>query len=247
MSMPIDRFTMTSNIIKPMRANQVSVGWQYVTPSKEYDFTADAYYKRVDNVYDYSDGDTWMTWIEMERLLKGGRGRAYGLELCAHRNSGRLTGWLAYTLSWAENKIDGINDGDWYTASNDRRHDVTAVATYRFNDRWRFSAAWQFSSGQALTAPSAKYDIMGETYYYYAERNGYRAPACHHLDIGVISDKRLSDKLSRTLTFGIYNVYNRRNPFMLYFENDDDKPSGTKANKVSLFGIVPSVSYVLKF
>lgn len=247
MSMPIDRFTMTSNIIKPMRANQVSVGWQYMTPSKEYDFTADAYYKRVDNVYDYSDGSTWMTWIEMERLVKGGRGRAYGLELCAHRNAGRLTGWLAYTLSWSENKIDGINDGDWYTASNDRRHDVTAVATYRFNDSWRLSAAWQFSSGQALTAPSAKYDIMGETYYYYAERNGYRAPACHHFDLGVISDKRLSDKLSRTLTFGIYNLYNRRNPFMIYFENDDDKPTGTKANKVSLFGIVPSVSYVLKF
>ena len=247
MSMPIDRYTMTSNIIRPMRANQVSVGWQYATPSNENDFTADVYYKRVDNVYDYADGNTWMTWVQMERLVKGGRGRAYGLELCAHRNAGRLTGWLAYTLSWAENKIDGINDGDWYTASNDRRHDVTAVATYKFNDRWRLSAAWQFSSGQALTAPSAKYDIMGETYYYYAERNGYRAPACHHLDLGVISDKRLSDKLSRTLTFGIYNVYNRRNPFMLYFENDDDKPTGTKANKVSLFGIVPSVSYVLKF
>lgn len=247
MSLPIDRFTMTSNIINPMRANQVSVGWQYVTPSKDYDFTADVYYKKVHNVYDYSDGSTWMTWIEMERLLKGGRGRAYGLELCAHRNSGRLTGWLAYTLSWSENKIDGINDGDWYTASNDRRHDVTAVATYRFNDNWRFSAAWQFSSGQALTAPSAKYDMMGETYYYYAERNGYRGPACHHLDLGVISDRRLSDKLSRTLTFGIYNVYNRRNPFMIYFENDDTKTTGTKANKVSLFGIVPSVSYVLKF
>lgn len=247
MSMPIDRFTMTSNIVKPMRANQVSVGWQYATPDKDYDFTADVYYKKVDNVYDYSDGSTWMTWIQMERLLKGGRGRAYGLELCAHRNAGRLTGWLAYTLSWAENKIDGINDGDWYTASNDRRHDVTAVATCRLNDSWRLSAAWQFSTGQALTAPSAKYDAMGDTYYYYAERNGYRAPECHHLDLGVISDKRLSDKISRTLTFGIYNVYNRRNPFMIYFDNDESKETGTKANRVSLFGIVPSVSYALKF
>lgn len=246
-SMPIDRYTMTSNIVRPMRANQVSLGWQFATESRAFDFSADAYYKLVDNVYDYADGDTWMTWIQMERIIRGGRGRAYGVELCAHKNAGPLTGWLAYTLSWAENKIGGINDGDWYTASNDRRHDISAVATLRLNERWTLSAAWQFSSGQALTAPSAKYDLMGKTYYYYAERNGYRAPAAHHLDLGATSEKRLSDRLRRTLTIGIYNLYSRRNPYMIYFSNDDDSPTGTTCNKISIFGFVPSVSYSIKF
>lgn len=247
MSMPIDRYTMSSNIIRPMRASQVCAGTQVATPAGGYDFSADVYYKRVDNVYDYRDGQTWLTWIQMERMVKGGRGRAYGLELCAHKNAGRLTGWLAYTLSWAENKIGGINGGKWYTASNDRRHDISAVASMRLNDKWTLSATWTLNSGQALTAPSAKYDMMGETYYYYAERNGYRAPACHHLDLGASCSKRLSAKAERTLSFGIYNLYNRYNPFMIIFENDDDKPSGTKATKVTLFGIVPSVSYIVKF
>lgn len=247
MSMPIDRYTMTSNIIRPMRANQVSLGWQFATASRAYDFSADAYYKRVDNVYDYADGDTWMTWIQMERIVRGGRGRAYGIELCAHKNAGPLTGFVAYTLSWAENKISGINNGDWYTASNDRRHDIAAVATYRLGDRWTLSATWQFSSGQALTAPSAKYEVMDETFYYYAERNGYRAPATHHLDLGATSEKQLSPKVSRTLTLGIYNLYSRRNPYMIFFSNDDDSPTGTTCNKISIFGFVPSISYTIKF
>lgn len=247
MSMPFDRFAMSSNILCSMISDQVSAGWHFATPSQSFDFAADVYYKSLDNVYDYRDGKTLWSCHRMETLIKGGRGRAYGLELCAHKNAGRLTGWVAYTLSWSETKIDGINGGKWYAASNDRRHDVSIVGQCRLNEAWTLAATWVFNSGQALTAPSAKYDIMGTTYYYYAERNGFRAPAYHRMDVGASHKRRLSAKVERELNFGVYNLYGRQNPFMITFDNDDDSPTGTKATQVSLFRFVPSVSYIVKF
>lgn len=247
MSMPFDRFTMSSNILSPMISNQVSAGWLFATPSQSLDFSADVYYKHLDNVYDYRDGKTLWSCHRMETLIKGGQGRSYGVELCARKNSGRLTGWVAYTLSWTETKIDGINGGKWYDASNDRRHDVSIVAQYRLGDAWTIAATWVFNSGQALTAPSAKYDIMGKPHFYYAERNGFRAPAYHRMDVGASHKKRLSAKVEREINFGMYNLYGRENPFMVSFESDDDKPTGTKATQLSLFRFVPSVSYIVKF
>ena len=220
MSMPFDRFTMSSNILKPQLADQVAVGWMGMTERGDYDFSAEAYFKSIRNVY--------------------------GLELCAHKNTGRLTGWASYTLSWSENKIEGINGGEWYTASNDRRHDIAIVALYQLSSQWEFSATWRYNTGQALTAPSAKYEIDGTTWYYFAERNGYRAPAYHRLDIGVTYTKELS-RATRIWTFGLYNAYGRYNPFTIHFEDDDKKPSGSKAVLTALFGIVPSVSFTLKF
>lgn len=246
-SMPIDRMTMTSNITLPMLANQVSAGLTATTDSRDYDLSFEAYYKGIKNVYDYRDGQSWMGWIEMERLIKGGRGRSYGAEICLHKNAGPVTGWLSYTLSWSENKIAGINNDRWYTASNDRRHDISLVAIYSPTDQWTISASWVFNTGQALTAPSAKYDIKGDTYYYYAERNGYRAPAYHRLDLSATHTRQLSKRIERQLSFGFYNTYNRRNPYMIIFSNDDDKLTGTKCTKISLFGIVPSISYAIKF
>jgi len=245
-SMPFDRYTMTSNIVEPECAHQVAAGWTAVTPGGSYDFSAEAYYKAISNVYDYRDGKSFYSEIEIERLLLGGKGRAYGLEFCAHKNDGRLTGWIAYTLSWSENKIEGINGGQWYTAPNDRRHDISAVAMLQLSNRWELSAAWHYNTGQALTAPSAKYDIDGRTYYYYAERSGYRAPAYHRLDLSAVYSRRVG-KTTQQWTFGLYNAYNRYNPYVIRFRNDDEKPSGTKTEQTSLFGIVPSVSFSVRY
>lgn len=246
MSMPFDRYTMTSNLLKPELADQVALGWTGITRESDYDFSAEAYYKWVRNVYDYRDGKSFYSEIEIERLLLGGKGRAYGLELCAHKNKGRLTGWLSYTLSWSENKIAGINNGEWYTASNDRRHDFCVIGIYQASPSWELSAMWRYNTGQALTAPSAKYEIDGRTFYYYAERNGYRAPASHRLDLSASHTKKWR-RSTHIWSFGIYNVYNRYNPFVIRFVNDDDKPSGTKAKLTAMFGIVPSVSFTLKY
>ena len=127
----------------------MALGWTGITRESDYDFSAEAYYKWVRNVYDYRDGKSFYSEIEIERLLLGGKGRAYGLELCAHKNKGRLTGWLSYTLSWSENKIAGINNGEWYTASNDRRHDFCVIGIYQASPSWELSAMWRYNTGQA--------------------------------------------------------------------------------------------------
>ena len=247
MSMPFDRYTMTSNIVRPEEADQVAVGWMGMTTAGDYDCTVEGYYKNIRHVYDYRDGKSFYSEIEIERLLLGGKGRAYGVEFCARKNQGRLTGWLSYTLSWSENKIEGINGGQWYTASNDRRHDLALVGICRLSSTWELSGVWRYNTGQALTAPSAKYDVDGTTYYYYNERNGYRAPAYHRLDLSANYTKKLSRGFTRIWSFGIYNAYNRYNPFTIRFKNDTDSPTGTICEQTSLFGIVPSVSFTLKY
>ena len=245
-SMPFDRYTMTSNIVSPEQADQVAAGWTAITRDGAYDFSLEGYYKDIRNVYDYRDGKSFHSEIEIERLILGGKGRAYGLEFAAHKNEGRLTGWLSYTLSWVENKIEGINGGEWYTAPNDRRHDLAVVGMYHLNDRWELSAAWRYNTGQALTAPSAKFEVDGHTYYYYAERNGYRAPAYHRLDLSATYSRTVG-KTTHQWAFGLYNAYNRYNPYVITFENDDTKPSGTKTVQTSLFGIIPSVSFTIRY
>lgn len=247
MSMPFDRYTMTSNIVRPEQADQVALGWVGITPRGDYDFSAETYYKNIRNVYDYRDGKAFYSEIEIERLILGGKGRAYGLELCAHKNNGPLTGWVSYTLSWSENKIEGINGGAWYTASNDRRHDLAVVAMYTLSPTWELAATWRYNTGQALTAPSAKYDIDGTTFYYYNERNGYRAPAYHRLDLSATHTKKLRNGLTRIWSFGLYNAYCRYNPFTIRFKNDYKSPTGTIAEQTSLFGIIPSVSFTIKY
>ena len=244
--MPFSRYLMSSNIVKPEQANQVSLGWTGITRNGAYDFSAETYYKTIDNVYDFRDGKFFFSEIEVERIILGGKGRAYGLELCAHKNDGPLTGWISYTLAWSENKIEGINGGRWYTASNDRRHDLSIVGMYQLSPCWDVAATWHYNTGQALSAPTAKYDMFGNTFYSYSERNSYRAPACHRLDISA-NYTRKHGKATHIWSFGVYNAYNRYNPYVIRFSNDDEKASGTKVEQTSLFGIVPSVSFTLKY
>lgn len=245
-SLPFDRMMMSSSSIKPQVADQVSAGYMFLSKGSVYEFSIEGYYKVVDNVYDYCDGMDFTSDIAIENIILGGRGRSYGLEATFKRNIGALTGWVGYTLSWSENKIEGINSGEWYASSNDRRHDVSVVAIYEFNPKWMLSTSWVFNTGQSLTAPSAKYTIGEETFYYYAERNGYRAPAYHRLDISATRTKR-HKRCESELSFGLYNAYNHLNPFMVSFEEDETSASGTRAVQTSLFGIIPSVSYGINF
>lgn len=246
MSLPFDRYTMSSNILKPQIANQVSLGYSMLTKGEKYELSVEGYYKTLRNVLDYKDGKSFSSEIEIERLVLAGKGRAYGLEFYAKKNMGRLTGWLSYTLSWSENKIPGINNDKWYTASNDRRHDISIVGMYELSNKWSLAATWVYNTGQALTAPSAKYELNGDTFYYYAERSGYRAPAYHRLDLSATYTKK-GKRFTQEWMFGCYNAYNQYNPFIISFETDNNRPSGTKAMQYSLLGIVPSISYNFKF
>ena len=251
MSSIFNRYTMSSNIIKPEIAQQTSLGFTKLINNGEYEITAEGYYKSLDNVLDYKDGKNFGSEIEVERIVLSGKGRSYGFELLGRKNVGRLTGWIGYTLCWTENKIDGINNGNWYTASNDRRHDISVVAMYDLTKKWQLSASWIYLSGQAFTVPSAKYEINGETIYYYSERNGYRAPAYHRLDVSAIYKRNHLTKKGRHWSdewvFSVYNLYNRYNPFTISFKTNSIYPTGTKATLTALFGMLPSISYNFYF
>ncbi len=244
--MPFNRYAMSSNIIEPEISDQFSLGYVQLSADERFEYSIEGYFKSVDNVYDYKDGKTFSSAIELETLLLGGRGRAYGVETSFKKGAGLFTGWVSYTLSWVENKIEGINNGEWYTASNDRRHDISMVAMYEIGNGWSASGNFVYNTGQALTAPSAKYEIEGKTIYYYAERNGYRAPSYHRLDLSFTHTKVKRSHI-REWNFGFYNIYNRYNPYMIYFENDDTSATGTTTTQYSLFGIIPSVTYGLTF
>ncbi len=244
---PFDRYAISSNIVKPEVADQLSMGVFAMTPDGDYDFSAEGYWRSVSGVLDYRDGISFASAIEIERLVLAGKGRGYGVELAAHKNKGRLTGWLSYTLAWSQTRIDGINQSEWYDANNDRRHDINIVAQYRLSPSWTLGALWVYNSGQAFTAPSAKYQIVDNYIYYYSERNGYRAPDYHHLDLNATWTKKISrGRLTRQWTFSLYNVYNRYNPYLIRF-SDSQYGHRTKATQISLFGIVPSVALTLKF
>jgi len=246
-STPFDRYMLSSNLVQPQCSDQLSLGLYAMTAQQDYDLSLEGYYRHIDHILDYRDGKSFGSAIEMERLVLAGEGRCYGGELMVRKNTGRLTGWIAYTLLWAENKIDGINGGRYYTANMDRRHDIDIVALYRLSSAWSLSALWMYNSGQAFTAPSGKYEIIDNYIYYYAERNGYRAPAYHRLDVSASWTKTIADgRITREWQFGIYNLYNRYNPFLISFE-DSEHGARTKAVGYSLFGIVPSVSVNIKF
>lgn len=243
---PFDRYALTSAVVKPERSHQFTGGYSGMTTDGSWDWSADLYYKRLRNVYDYKDGVNMFSRINLESIILGGEGKSYGLELMVRKNFGKLTGWVSYTLSKTLTRIAGINDDKWYAASNDRRNDVNVVALYQFNDRWTASASWTFSSGRPLTAPDEKYEIDGTTCYYYSQRNSYKTPPSHRLDLSA-TYTRIGKKATSILSFGIYNAYAHYSPFIIYFEDDPTKPSGTRAVQQSLFGIVPSVSYTIKF
>ncbi|MCH5234685.1 MAG: TonB-dependent receptor plug domain-containing protein [Muribaculaceae bacterium] len=243
---PFDRYALSSANIKPETTRQFTLGYAGMTDNGSWDWSLEGYYKSMDNVYDYKDGVGMFSRINLESIILGGKGRSYGLELMLRKNIGKLSGWIAYTLSKTETKITGINNGRWYRASNDRRNDLSIVGLYQFNDSWGVSASWTFSSGRPLTAPDEKYIIDGVTCYYYSERNSYITPSSHRLDVSA-TYTRTGKKTTSILSFGFFNAYAHYSPFVIYFEDDPSKPSGTRAVQQSLFGIVPSFSYTIKF
>ena len=251
MASVFNRYTMSSNLVLPEISNQVSLGTTALLAGGNYELTGEAYYKTTQNIIDYKDGKNFNSEIEVDRIIRSGEGRSYGIEVLLRKNSGRLTGFVGYTLSWSENKIPGINNGQWYTAANDRRHDISVALMYQITKKWDISATWTFQSGQAFSAPSAKYDINNETIYYYAERNGYRAPSYHRLDISANCRRqhvtKSGRKWSSEWSFGLYNAYNRYNPYAIKIKNNPNRPTGTLTTRTAMFGIMPSVSYTFKF
>lgn len=243
---PTDKWIMNTNIIKPEIGDQVSLGYFHNLKENMFEFSAETYYKSMQNQIDYKDNaDERAPAIETQLLY--GKGRAYGLELLLKKNQGKLTGWLGYTLSRTEKQIDGINQNQWYAARQDRTHDISIVTMYDISKRWNVSAVWVYQTGNAITFPSGKYEVAGQTTWLYTERNGYRMPAYHRLDLGATFKLKERKRFNSELSFGLYNAYGRENPYTITFEQSDTDPNKTVAVQTSLFRWIPSVSWNFKF
>ncbi|MBK9933336.1 MAG: TonB-dependent receptor [Cytophagaceae bacterium] len=246
-STPTDQWIGSSYNIKPEIADQVSLGYFRNFANNKYEFSAETYYKSLQNQVDYKNGADINTSPDVESELLYGKGRAYGLELYLKKKSGRFTGWASYTLSRTERKIDGINDGNWYAANQDRTHDFSIVGMYQLTPKWSLASNFIFYTGNAVTFPSGKYEVAGNTTFYYTERNGYRMPNYHRLDLSATYEKPRKGKYQSSWNFSLYNAYGRENAYTITFEDNETDPTRTSAIQTSLFRWVPSVTYNFKF
>ncbi|MBB6501338.1 carboxypeptidase-like regulatory domain-containing protein [Pedobacter cryoconitis] len=246
-SSPTDRWLASTNIIKPEISDQVSLGYYKNLGQNAYEFTSEIYYKTLQNQVDYRDGADIYTNKPIETQLLYGKGRAYGIELLIKKKTGKLTGWVGYTLSKSERQVDGINNNQWYNTRQDRTHDISVVGMYALNEKWSLSANWVFSTGNAVTFPNAKYKLLGENYFYFSERNADRMPAYHRLDLGATRKLKQTKKFSSELSFSLYNAYGRSNAYSIEFKDNVNNPNQTDAVKTTLFRFIPSISYDFKF
>jgi len=246
-SSPTDRWVANTNIIRPEVSDQVSLGYYRDLSGGKWELTVETYYKTMQHQIDYRDGANIYTNEPIETQLLFGKGRAYGIEWLLKKRAGRFTGWLSYTLSRTERKIDSINNGQWYNARQDRTHDISIVGTYQLNKKWTFSAVWVFYTGDAVTFPSGKYTVDGNVYFLYTKRNAYRMPNYHRLDLGATLQLKQRKRFSSELNFSLYNAYGRQNAYQITFRQGKDDPNKTEAVRLSLFTFIPSISYNFKF
>jgi len=245
---PTDLYVLSSNNIKPEIADQVSTGWFKNFNDNQFEFSAEAYYKLLQNQIDYKDGANLVANPDVESQLVFGSGRAYGLELYLKKKYGRFNGWLSYTLSRTEDRFAAIDNDKYFPASQDRTHNFSAVGIYKLNKRWTLSGTFIYATGNAVSYPTGKYDNGGLTTFSYSERNGYREPANNRLDLGATLEGKEHKKYHSSWTFSIYNVYAHWDPYTITFRDSKTVPNTTEAVETSLFPKpIPSVTWNFKF
>lgn len=257
LGLPTDLWVPSTSDIKPQQSHQVALGAARNFKGV-YEVSLETYYKTMNNLIEYKDGATFLDvqsdW--RDKVTTGGKGLSYGAELLAQKKTGKVTGWIGYTLSWTNRQFNDLNNGKWYPYKYDRRHDVSFALTHAWNDRMDFSAVWVYGTGNAVTLPTASYRGAGrpiggtpgfydtEELYYYGDRNSFRMRAYHRLDLSFSFWK--TKKWGRSKwTVAVYNVYNRRNPF--FMDLTYDSQAQRKFVQYSLFPVIPSINYSFKF
>ncbi|MBN9351397.1 MAG: carboxypeptidase-like regulatory domain-containing protein [Chitinophagaceae bacterium] len=244
---PTDRWLSTTNNIKPETSDIFTAGYFKNSLSGNYEFSVETYFKDMQHQIDYRDGADLDRTSNVETQLLYGIGRAYGIEFFARKKTGKFNGWISYTLSKSEKKINGINDGEWYNARQDRTHDISVVVNFDAGNNWKLTATWVYYTGDAISLPESKYTVNNQIYFYYSKRNGYRMPAYHRLDLGATKTFHSKGKFSSELSLGIYNAYGRENAYLITFEPDDKNSLITNTVQTALFRFIPSISYNFKF
>ncbi len=251
-SSPFNTYFASSPNVMPQISDQVSVGYFRNLNNSQYEFSAEAYYKTMQNVIDFKDHAEIFFNQYVEAEIRTGTAEGYGLELMLQRVKGKLNGWLSYTLSRAERTIDEINSGKTFLAPYNRSYDISVVANYELSDRWQFGLVWVFASGRPITIPNGKFEYRNTYIPTYSNRNTEQMPNYHRLDLTAtyfLKDKmRLDGKIKwqSNLNFSIFNAYNRHNAFAINFKRRENTQS-TFAEMTYFFGIVPSITYNFKF
>jgi outer membrane cobalamin receptor len=259
---PTDIWLPSSNNVKPSTANQFGLGYFRNFKENTFEFSFEVYYKDMHDLIDYKiDAQVTLNPLVEGDLLYG-KGRAYGAEFLLKKRKGKLSGWLAYTLSKTERRFEGINENNWYPAKQDRTHDIAIVALYQLSQRLQISATWVYYTGNAVTFPEGKYSINGQDILLYSERNAYRMPDYHRLDLGLnlknkeyksVMDPETGEFIQQkkrfhsSWDFSIYNAYNRENAYSISFEPSEENPDVLQAVQLSLFKIIPSITYNFNF
>ena len=250
-TLPTDIWVPSTARVKPQ------ISWQYASgifknfANNMYETSIEVYYKSMDNQIEYREGYTNNSLKDVEEDFTFGRGWSYGTELFINKSRGKFTGWIGYTLSWTFRKFANLNEGNKYPAKFDRRHDMSIVALYDYNKKWRFSAAFVYGTGNATTLPERFYLIGGVISQEYSKINQYRLPSYHRIDFSatLTPKKNLNRKLKTEWVFSVYNAYSRQNPYFTYFSQSGNPLTGSfeiQAKQVSIFPVIPSVTWNFK-
>jgi hypothetical protein len=257
---PADTWKASDYHLKPLISDQIALGIEMKALPKSTELSFETYFKKLRNLLEYKNGANLLMNPHIETSLIPSRGFSYGFEFQAKKNMGRLTGWFNYTFSRTLRKTESslteeqLRNGKWYPSEYDRPHDLSTGLTYNISRRWRFSGNFEYISGRPVTLPERLYRYAGESLVYYSDRNKYRMPPSHRLDLAVTLDENLRKKRmwKGSWTFSVYNVYGRHNPYSVYYrktipsaENDYRIYS---LFKLSVIGVpVPSLTYNFKF
>ncbi len=250
---PVDVWTPSTNNIKPQLADQFAVGLFKNFRDNTYETSVEVYYKDLQNQLDFIDNADLLLNRFLEGDLLQGVGRAYGAEFYIKKSKGRLTGWISYTLSRTERQVEGLNNDNWFPNRYDRPHNLNTSLSYEFNEYWSASANFVLQSGTPVTFPTSRVQVQDYVIPYNVEatRNNFRVPTYHRLDFSVTKinrKKKPNQRWESNWVFSVYNAYNRRNPFTIYFRRNEDAPLNTEAVRLAIIGsIVPAVSYNFKF
>ena len=251
-TLPTDLWVPSTYKVKPQISWLYAAGLFKNFKENTYETSVELYFKSMQNQIEYKEGYTPNTLEDTENFFTFGKGWSYGSEFFINKTKGRLTGWIGYTLSWTWRRFPELNFGEKYPAKYDRRNDLSVVALYELNKRWKLSGTFIYGSGNATTLPQRFYLVNGILTQEYSRINEYRLPAYHRLDLAAIYSPKKNDtrKWKSEWVFSIYNVYSRKNPYFIYFDQSGSAYDGTlrvQGKQVSLFPIIPAITWNFKF
>ena len=253
--LPTDIWVPSSNKTKPQSSTQYAIGYFQNFKDNAIETSVEVYYKKMDNQVLFGEGKQLRINVNLDSLIVYGVGESYGAEFFVKKNTGKLTGWISYTLSKTTQQFKDLNFGKEFPFKYDRRHNLSITASYQLTKRWTVSSVFVYSTGAAMTVPTGRISTLNSgtifegNYYVYEGRNNYSMAAYHRLDLSAAhkkTGKLFKKRFEREWVFGVYNAYSRQNPYFVYFEIDGltSKPKG---KQVSLLPIIPSVSFNFKF